>query len=113
MKQSFYQKVGELRKQLKACVSRKQMRRVVQSLNIDLFVSYNTNSFFSFTENMNTNCPSGSLSFAIYTKISDGNNQVVGRPATFYINSPSFSKMELEKLYVKTILSTLNYLNLE
>ena len=89
------------------------MRQIVQSLDIDLFVSYNTNAFFAFTENLKDNCLSGSLSFAIYTKISDGNHEAMGKPATFHMNAPSFSKKELETLYVKTILNTLEYLNFE
>lgn len=113
MKQSFYRRVRELQEGLENCISRKEMRQIVQSLDIDLFISYNTNTFFAFTENLKDSCLSGSLSFAIYTKISDGNHQAMGRPTTFHMNSPSFSKEELEKLYVKTILSTFKHLNFE
>ena len=113
MKQSFYKRVRTLQRQLESCISFKEMRQIVQSLDIDLFVSYNTNTFFAFTENLKDNCLSGSLSFAIYTKISDGNRQALGRPTTFHMSAPSFSKEELEKLYVKTILRTLEYLNFE
>ena len=98
---------------MESCISFKEMRQVVQSLDIDLFVSYNTNTFFAFTENLKDNCLSGSLSFAIYTKISDGNHEAMGKPTTFRISAPSFSKEELEKLYVKTILRTLEHLNFE
>lgn len=113
MKQAFYKRVGILQRRLKSCISLKEMRQIVQSLDIDLFVSYNTNAFFAFTENLKDNCLSGSLSFAIYTKISDGNHEAMGRPTTFHMSAPSFSKEELEKVYVKTILRTLEYLNFE
>ena len=113
MKRSFYKRVRTLQQRLESCISFKEMRQIVQSLDIDLFVSYNTNTFFAFTENLKDNSLSGSLSFAIYTKISDGNHEAMGRPTTFHMNSPSFSKEELETLYVKTILNTLEYLNFE
>ena len=37
----------------------------------------------------------------------------MGRPTTFHMSAPSFSKEELETLYVKTILCTLKHLNFE
>jgi len=113
MKRSFYKRVRTLQRRLESCISFKEMRQIVQSLDIDLFVSYNTNAFFAFTENLKDNCLSGSLSFAIYTKISDGSHEAMGRPTTFRMCAPSFSKKELEKLYVKTILNTLEHLNFE
>jgi len=113
MKRSFYKRVRTLQRRLESCISFKEMRQIVQSLDIDLFVSYNTNAFFAFTENLKDNCLSGSLSFAIYTKISDGSHEAMGRPTTFRMCAHSFSKKELEKLYVKTILNTLEHLNFE
>ncbi|QVL54915.1 MAG: hypothetical protein KFB95_06235 [Simkaniaceae bacterium] len=113
MKRSFCKRVRTLQRRLEGCISFKEMRHIVQSLDIDLFISYNTNTFFAFTENLKDGCLSGSLSFAIYTKISDGNHEAMGRPTTFRVSAPSFSKEELEKLYVKTILNTLEHLNFE
>jgi len=113
MQESFYKKIEKLQEKLSNCETREEMRQVVQSFDIDLFVSYNTNSFFSFTESLRDDQSSGSLSFTVETKITSGNLKARGRSTTFYINGPELSKKEVERKYTQTIIQTLQHLDFE
>ena len=113
MHKPFYEKVKKLQEKLKDCSSRAEVKQMVQTLDIDLLVSYDTNSFFSFTESFKDEQGSGTLSFSVSTEVTNGKEKVIGRPTSFYVQSPGISTKNVERKYVEAIIHTLMHLDLE
>lgn len=114
MQTPFYEKVKKLQEKIQDCNTRQEITQYAQALEVDIFVEYNSTTFFSFTQNMRDGMWNGSICFSVKANVTDGKTSAIARSAVgCHVFGNDMTKEDLEREHVKSIIHTLQHLYFE